>query len=257
MKYYQNICKLKKSNFLWRKCHLLVALELSERGVFTVDSRYAPREGIGTVLKVGGGCICRWVSKKVSALERWKSVHQVFTGKGYSHDRGSTFSSTQCFLLLFSEKKIEKKSKRIYRTKCKKQNANPQNKTEKQKEVTLFDSLGLQLVFSHPKWTQELTTNYLSSHCKSARDSHGNESEPLCSQQHNSACPQFKFLAFKKLCNTKWLFLTIKYSMALFVYSGVYNNRLHSRAKQQIVWHVTKWNNKLFFHLFTFIYTLS
>lgn len=111
MKYYQNICKLKKSNFLWRKCHLLVALELSERGVFTVDSRYAPREGIGTVLKVGGGCICRWVSKKVSALERWKSVHQVFTGKGYSHDRGSTFSSTQCFLLLFSEKKIEKKRK--------------------------------------------------------------------------------------------------------------------------------------------------
>lgn len=111
MKYYQNICKLKKSNFLWRKCHLLVALELSERGVFTVDSRYAPREGIGTVLKVGGGCICRWVSKKVSALERWKSVHQVFTGKGYSHDRGSTFSSTQCFLLLFSEKKIENKRK--------------------------------------------------------------------------------------------------------------------------------------------------
>lgn len=45
--------------------------------------------------------------------------------------------------------------------------------------------------------------------------------------------------------------------MALFAYSGVYNIRLHSRAKQQIMQHVTKWNNKLLFHLFTFIYTLS
>lgn len=188
---------------------------------------------------MGGGCICRWVSK-------------VFTGK----DRGSTFNTVLFVTFLRKKGWKEKKSKRIYRTKCIKKKK-PQNKTEKQKEVTLFDSLGLQLVFSHPKRTQELTTNYLSSHCKNARDSHGNESEPLCSQQHNSACPQFKFLAFKKLCNTKWLFLTIKYSMALFVYSGVYNNRLHSRAKQQIVWHVTKWNNKLFFHLFTFIYTIS
>lgn len=109
-------------------------------------------------------------------------------------------------MLLFSEKKVENKRKVrefIGQNVKKKQTPNPQNKTEKQKKVTLFDSLGLQLVFSHPKRTQELTTNYLSSHCKNARDSHGNESEPLCSQQHNSACPQFKFLAFKKLCNTK------------------------------------------------------
>lgn len=199
------------------------------------------------------------VVSKVSALERWKSVHQVFTGKGYSMIEEAHSPQHSAFLLLFSEKKVENKRKQesewIYRTKCKKKKT--QNKTEKQKEVTLFDSLGLQLVFSHPKRTQELTTNYLSSHCKNARDSHGNESGLLCSQQHISACPQFKFLAFKRLCNTKWLFLTIKYSMAFFVYSGVYNNRLYSRAKQQIVRHVTKWNNKLFFHLFTFIYTLS
>lgn len=66
---------------------------------------------LGVAVSVDG---LKVASKKVLALERWKSVHQVFTGKVYSMIEEAYSPQHSAFLLFFSEKRLKiKESKKM------------------------------------------------------------------------------------------------------------------------------------------------